>query len=105
FGQGWGADYPDPQDFLDILFHSESSANTGNYENPQVDRLLEQARTEPDVDERMRLYQEAEQMIVNDAAWLPLWWDTQGLALVQDYVHSYTFPRMSRPYLADVWVE
>ena len=45
---GWIADYPDPQNFLDILFHSNSENNHINYSNPLVDALLEQARVEPD---------------------------------------------------------
>ena len=35
-GLGWQADYPDPQDFLDILFHTESSLNHGKYSNPRL---------------------------------------------------------------------
>src|SRR5262249_1562970 len=36
----WGADYPDPQNFVDILFHTGSKNNRTNYHNPQVDALL-----------------------------------------------------------------
>ena len=45
-GLAWQADYPDPQDFLDILFHTESETNHGGYSNAEVDRLLEKARVE-----------------------------------------------------------
>ncbi len=38
-GIGWQADYPDPQDFLDVLFHSESQLNSTGYNNPEVDRV------------------------------------------------------------------
>ena len=68
YESGWIADYPDPQNFLDILFHTGMEENTGEYSNPEVDALLEQARVEPDVTARMSLYQEIEQMLVNDAA-------------------------------------
>ena len=54
-GIGWEADYPDPQDFLDILFHSESSINHGDYSNPAVDSILEEARVEQDVIRRTAL--------------------------------------------------
>ena len=40
-GLGWSADYPDPQDFLDILFHSKSSMNHGAYSNSEVDKILD----------------------------------------------------------------
>ena len=45
---GWIADYPYPQDFLDILFSSGSSYNYGGYSNPQVDSLIQQANQELD---------------------------------------------------------
>ncbi|HCV27037.1 MAG TPA: peptide ABC transporter substrate-binding protein [Dehalococcoidia bacterium] len=105
FFGGWEADYPDPQDWLDILFHSESPRNDGNYSNPEVDRLVEQARTEQDVVLRTQLYQEAEQMIVDDVAWLPIWWDTQGLALIKERVNDYNFLPMTIEIFKDVWIQ
>ena len=71
FTLGWVADYPDPQNFLDILFHSESANNHTGFTNIEVDRLLEQARTEKDVETRISLYQQAEQLIVNDVPGSP----------------------------------
>ncbi len=69
---GWIADYPDPQDFLDILFYGDSLDNHMSYNNPQVNKLLEAARIETDSKKRIDLYQQAEQIIVSDAAWIPL---------------------------------
>jgi oligopeptide transport system substrate-binding protein len=65
---GWCADYADPENFADILFHSESAQNIGGYSNPEVDDLLEEARTIPSVEDRLALYQVIEQMLVDDAA-------------------------------------
>ena len=67
FDYGWCADYPDPENFADALFHSDAQQNLGNYSNPELDALLEQARVEQDVSRRIQLYQQAEQIIVNDA--------------------------------------
>ena len=67
-GSGWCADYPDPENFADALFHSGSEQNTGGYSNPALDRLLEAARVEQDVTKRIGMYQQAEQMLVDDAA-------------------------------------
>jgi oligopeptide transport system substrate-binding protein len=69
----WCADYPDPQNFADILFHSESQNNHGGYRNAEIDRLLEQARGEPDFDQRMVLYRSIEQVLVDDVAAVFLW--------------------------------
>ncbi len=66
FSQGWCADYPDPENFLDILFHSQSTQNIGGYANEEVDRLLEQARVEPHTGTRLALYNQIEGLIVDD---------------------------------------
>jgi oligopeptide transport system substrate-binding protein len=67
FSCGWCADYPDPENFSDVLFHSGAQQNTGKYSNPALDAILDQARVERDVNKRIQLYQQAEQMIVQDA--------------------------------------
>ncbi len=65
---GWCADYPDPENFADLLFHSRSRQNIGDYSNPALDRLLDQARSEQEVPARLALYRQAEQLLVDDAA-------------------------------------
>jgi oligopeptide transport system substrate-binding protein len=84
---GWVADYPYPQDFLDILFSTGSSYNYGGYSNPQVDSLIQQANEETDQAKAFALYQQAEKLIVNDAAWLPLT-SGENYLLVQPYVKN-----------------
>ena len=101
-GLGWQADYPDPQDFLDILFHTESALNHGQYSNPDLDAILEEARTEPDVNRRVELYHKAEEMIVEDAAWLPLWYDGERHVLIKDHVKGYRITPMIVPKLKNV---
>jgi ABC-type transport system substrate-binding protein len=73
FDLSWVADYPDPQNFLDILFHSGSRGNQTNYSNPQVDALLEKARVETNADTRMQSYRQAEQIILQDTPVIPLY--------------------------------
>ncbi len=67
YSSGWCADYPDPQNFLDVLYYSGSQQNIGRYVNLQVDALLEQARIERDVPTRLAQYAEIERRIVADA--------------------------------------
>ena len=64
-----------------------------------------QARTEQDVVLRTQLYQEAEQIIINEVAWLPVWWDTQGLALIKQRVQDYNFLPMTIEIFKDVWIQ
>ena len=106
FDTGWIADYPDPENFLDILFHSESSNNHANYNNPEVDALLEQARTETEEAARYGLYNRIEQMIVDDAPWIPLWYSGESYLLVKPNVHDYLqtpliIPKLRYVYLTD----
>jgi ABC-type transport system substrate-binding protein len=93
---GWIADYPDPQNFLEILFHSESAQNHGGYNNPAVDALLDEARGTQDVQKRLALYQQAEQLILDDAAWIPLYFDVENW-LVKPYVQNYQVPPIKVP--------
>jgi ABC-type oligopeptide transport system substrate-binding subunit len=93
---GWIADYPDPQNFLEILFHSQSAQNHGHYRNPELDALLDQARGTQDVEARLALYQQAEQMILEDAVWIPIYFDVENW-LVKPYVHNFTIPPIKVP--------
>ena len=101
-GLGWEADYPDPQDFLDILFHTESSLNHGKYSNLELDEILEEARIEPDVNRRIELYHIAENLIVQDAPWLPLWYTGERYVLIKDYVEDYRVTPMIVPKLKEI---
>jgi oligopeptide transport system substrate-binding protein len=74
---GWYQDYPDPSDFLDVLFstHAISDVESNNmafYSSEKADQLMEAGDREPDPAKRMRYYQKAEEVIVDDAAVVPL---------------------------------
>ena len=86
---GWVSDFPDPENYLDILFHSESGYNHTNYNNPVVDRLLEEAREIPDQETRFRQYNQIEQMILDDAPLIPLWNPGERYALIKPQVKDY----------------
>ena len=97
FSLGWIADYPDPQNFLDLLLHSDSKQNHTNYNNPEVDRLLEEARTEADRERRFQIYNQVEQMILDDAPWVWTWFSGEGWALIKPEVSDYFLTQMSVP--------
>ena len=101
---GWIADYPHPQDFLDVLFHSGTDNNYGEYSNPEVDALLERAGVEQDNNLSLALYQQAEQLLVEDAACLPLWFG-QNYILVKSYVEGYNLNPLGFAILDEVSVE
>jgi oligopeptide transport system substrate-binding protein len=74
FAIGWIMDYPDPEDIIDLLFYSASRQNNTGYANPEVDRIVLDARTELDVTRRLQLYQQAERIILEEAPWIPLFY-------------------------------
>ncbi len=86
----WYADTPDPYSFLHLLFHSKGPHNTTKYRNPDVDALLDRAEKELDYFARVRLYQQAERIIVRDAP-----------VIVLGY---YTFEQVFQPYVRGIQV-
>ena len=96
-GLGWVADYPDPENFLDVNFHSSKSTNHNNYSNPEVDNLLELARVEADVSMRLDLYNKAEKIIVNESPWIPLWFPGDQYVLINQRIKNYKLTPMSIP--------
>jgi len=79
FWLSWWADYPDPENFLFPLFHSENLGPAGNrtrYINGEVDRLIEHGRLSVDEIKRNTSYQKAEEIIVSDAPWVFFWHKT-----------------------------
>ncbi|MFL2636183.1 MAG: ABC transporter substrate-binding protein [Tepidiformaceae bacterium] len=85
---GWIADYPDPENFLHKLFSSGSTQNELGYSNSKVDELLEEARVEWDNTRRNNLFWQAEQIILDDAAVIPIFWSVQHL-LVKPCVQNW----------------
>jgi|GEM_PF-263506 len=82
--KGWLSDNGDPDNFLFPLFHSSSWGNTGNtsfYSNPEVDSLIEQARTIRNQLRRDELYRTIERKILADLPVIPLVHNYSGYAV------------------------
>jgi peptide/nickel transport system substrate-binding protein/oligopeptide transport system substrate-binding protein len=76
FWISWWADYPDPENFLFPLFHSSNAGPAGNrtrYRNAAVDDLIEKGQSSTDIELRNDLYRKAEQLIIDEAPWIPFW--------------------------------
>ena len=95
---GWVLDYPDPESVLDLKFHSGSSLNDVGYSNEEVDALLDQARVEQDPDARLQLYRDAENLIIQDAAWIPLYFSVNH-TVVSERVQDWFDPPLVMPQL------
>jgi ABC-type transport system substrate-binding protein len=104
FLSGWIADYPDPENFLDVLFYSQSKENSTAYDNSQVDELLEEARVEQNEATRFEMYQNAEKIIINDAPVIPLYFG-KNYVLIKPYVKNYLPLPLIVPILKDVSIK
>ena len=86
FRGSWIADYPDAENYLSV-FYSKNPAppNYTRYNNPHFDALFEKALTEQNDSARYDLYRQADQLVINDAPVVPLWYD-KAIHLVQTNV-------------------
>jgi len=65
------ADFPDPDNFLRPLFHSQGHMNTFGYKNRQVDKLLDQVWSETSYTKRNELYHKIEEIVLLDSPIIP----------------------------------
>jgi oligopeptide transport system substrate-binding protein len=102
---GWCADYPDPENFADILFHSGSAQNFGDYSSAEVDVLLERGRAEPEVERRLALYAEVEDLLLGDAAAIFLSHPPVYYTLVKLYVHGHASNPIGTAQHMNLWID
>ena len=92
---GWIADYPDPENFLSLFYGANvpksaafrSYPNTTRYKNVEFDKLFEQGQRALHSEESYRFYAQAEQVMMNDAPVLMLWYD-ENYRLVKSRVKN-----------------
>lgn len=89
FRGSWIADYPDAENYLSV-FYSKNPAppNYTRYKNPEFDKAFEKAIAETNDSLRYKLYQLADQIMMNDAPVVPLWYD-KAVRLVQPHVTGF----------------
>jgi oligopeptide transport system substrate-binding protein len=84
----WGADYPDPQNFLSLQLQTGTGNNNGSFSDPTFDQLTKQADTlVGNPARRYTLYRRAEQIALDKAAWIVLWWGKSAM-LIDSHVHG-----------------
>jgi oligopeptide transport system substrate-binding protein len=88
---GWGHDYPSIEDYLTPMFKSNGDANFAGYSNPALDALLTKGDAEPDPDKAIGIYQQAEDIALEDMPLIPLYTKSNA------YLHSDKIePRVSK---------
>jgi oligopeptide transport system substrate-binding protein len=89
FDIGWVTDYLDPQDWLSLQFGNGAINNTGFVTVPAANTLMAQADVNLDPTSRFTQYNQAEQLLVTDGAWIP-YGEGKTFYNVQPYVHNFT---------------
>jgi peptide/nickel transport system substrate-binding protein/oligopeptide transport system substrate-binding protein len=106
FSMNWLADIPDPDSFLWSLFHTGGSNNFFTYSNDKVDELLEKGRREQDMIKRIEIYRQIEKIILDDAPFLPLYFNSYIYA-IQPYIRNLEISRFgfTTVTLEKVWID
>lgn len=87
----WWLDYPDIENALEPCFHSRNIPRQGNrahFSNAEMDRVLDEARNETDAKRRMELFQKAEDIVMDEVPWIPLY-HRKSYAVSQPWVTGY----------------
>ena len=90
---GWYADYPDPENFMFLLYGPNSKAkndgeNYANYENPEFDKLFKQMETMPNSPERLQIIERMLEISRHDAPWI-FAWEPTTFAVHHSWVKNY----------------
>lgn len=89
-GGRWCGVYNEPSTFLNKLRSDPSNKNnTAFYKNPEYDAILDKALTISELDERQKLYQQAEDILDKDSGIIPIYYNAK-LRLVKPYVGGFT---------------
>lgn len=104
FRLGWGADYPDPDNFM-TLFTTESGNNNTGWSNKRYDELINMARGEGNREKRIKMYDEAQRILLEeDIAIIPLFFTAQNL-LIKPYIKELRLDAMELLYLKKMRIE
>ena len=108
---GWIADYPDPETFLTILYgghvpgklDERSAINAVRFKNARFDSLFMAAMKEVDDKKRFELYSQAEQIVIDEAAIMPIFYE-ENYRLVQNWVKGFDANAMEYRDVSKVYI-
>lgn len=105
---GWIADYPDPENFL-ALFYGGNITNSGNvnlfkFQSEDYDRLFEEAISEPNTDKRTELLVKCDQMVIDQAALMPILTD-EHIVMINARVRNFKANSMESLNLTRVFIK
>lgn len=112
FRSAWVADYPSPENFLALFYGADvpdstnkpSYPNTSRYKNPEYDKLFEAAKAAATPEEANKLFLQAEQLMVNDAPAMFLWYD-ENYKLTQYRIRNFYTNAMRYYDFSEVFIK
>ena len=96
------AQRPDPDGLFPLLFGSTGAQNSTRYHNPEVDRLLEQARDATDQATRKKLYGQIQSIVTRDLPYVPLFFSIEYAAM-RNNVHNHVWLPDEIPRFRNMW--
>ncbi|MCD8022536.1 MAG: peptide ABC transporter substrate-binding protein [Lachnospiraceae bacterium] len=87
YSSGWWSDYNDPLDYLST-FYTGIYSSYGNYSNSEYDALIDSLNGETDTDTRLAIYEQAENLLFEDCAMIPIYYTTKEYFL-QNWVQNF----------------
>jgi len=100
FEMGWLADYPDPDSFLRVC----PGRRGAGWQNDRYEALVEEARRLTDQEERMKLYRQADRILIEEAALVPIFYNRLSL-LVKPWVTRHPTSALHHWFWKDVVIE
>lgn len=100
---GWIGDFDHPQTFMDT-FMARSPNNRTGWKSAHFDSLVAKARSTGDTAESMKIYREAEKILVDEVPKLPLYFYTK-VALVKPYLKGFHFNRRNEQLVHWMWID
>lgn len=112
FRFGWIADYPEPENFLNLIYGKlvpaslaeRSYPNSTRFQNDKFNELYEKALATTNDTKRYELYHKAEQVAINDAPMMMIFYDLDE-RLLQKNIRDYPINAMDRRDLKTVWLD
>ncbi len=108
---GWHSDTEDSGNFTEFLLMCPDTVtgygqyNSGNYCNAKVDALAVAAQAEMDRTKRVAMLQEIEQILYDDAAFIPLHWQNHSYGAKKNVQVQPVINVMNFPYIGDLVIE
>jgi len=105
FMGAWEADFPDPENFLSVLLSRKQfgANNDAFYNDPEVEKLLDEAAPVTDLKKRYALYDQAQRIIIADAPWVFLYHPV-SYVIRKPWVHDYIMNPMRPTRFEGVWM-